>query len=89
MKNLHLLAMTGALSLAVLSTPALAETNPGGFYAGVSLGYQSTDMDWKTERTFEPNGNLIAPFSDPTESLDDSDTSYGLFTGYNWVVGQG
>ena len=89
MKKQHLLAMTGALSIAALSTPALAETGPGGFYAGATLGYQTTDMDWKTDRTLEPNGNPIAPFSDTTESLDDSDASYGLFTGYNWVVGQG
>ena len=89
MKKQYLLAMTGALSIAALSTPAMAETGPGGFYAGATLGYQTTDMDWTTDLTLAPNGSAIAPPSDTTESLDDSNASYGLFTGYNWVVGQG
>lgn len=89
MKKQYILATTCTLSLAVLSAPALADITPSGFYAGLSLGYQSTDMDWKTNQALEPDGTPIPPESDATESLDDSGSSYGLFTGYNWVPGNG
>lgn len=89
MKKQHLLAAACTLSITVLATPALADINPGGFYAGLSLGYQSTDMDWKTDQTLDPDGIPIGPSSDTSESLGDSGASYGLFAGYNLVIGNG
>jgi opacity protein-like surface antigen len=53
------------------------------------LGYQSTDIDWKTNQTLDPDGTPIQPGSDTTESLDDSGSSYGLFAGYNHILDNG
>ncbi|MED5388166.1 MAG: outer membrane beta-barrel protein [Pseudomonadota bacterium] len=84
-----LIAIASTLSMSALAIPAQAASTPTGFYAGATLGFQSTDMDWKTDRTLAPDGTPIAPFSDTSEALSDSDASYGIFTGYNWMLGQG
>lgn len=57
-----------------------------GPYAGLSMGAQKTEYDWKTTDYVDPVGAPIPLMGGTSESLDSNDFLFDLYGGYNWAV---
>jgi outer membrane immunogenic protein len=68
------------------ASPALA-ADWSGFYAGIVMNSITVETDWTTLETRDPGGVEIPTTSDPTASLESTETGVGVILGYNWNFG--
>ncbi|WP_036986315.1 outer membrane beta-barrel protein [Pseudogulbenkiania sp. MAI-1] len=81
MKLKHLIQAMSLLGVAVLSTPAAHAADLVGWYGGISIG-QSEEQDFSaSELDSELND---AGFTTSGTSVDDTDTGWKLFAGYQF-----
>lgn len=67
--------------------PAAQAADFSGFHLGLTLGPRNVDADWETTEVRLPTGTPTAPFSDPTATYKDSPFGFGVFAGFNKVLG--
>ena len=89
MKCLRLIGLSLIATLAALNSAAFAQqTNWGGFYSGISLGYVAAQSHWSARSgdSFGPTYSLRPLQMDATsiQSFNASAPHLGVFLGYNW-----
>lgn len=80
--------IAGAILVCGIQSAHAEAFNWEGPYAGLSMGAQKTEYDWKTTDYVFPDGTPV-PLGftgSMKESLDSNDFLFDLYGGYNWTI---